>query len=156
MKDILKSIIISSILFFLFSIICGILRTELILGYVKEEIISMTRLSSYVSFFISGLIASLYLFAIMGGIYLILRVLKITPNHHLYKIAVRLFVLAYALNELAKTLIIHYSIKDYTNLTINTMESVNNLVEGTNLLMKIYVSDFACFLIATFLYILNF
>jgi hypothetical protein len=129
------------------------LKTELLLEKVDKNILSIVRLSSYTSIIVSGLTAAIYFIAMMSASYFILCLLGSNLEHSVYKQAIKWFVLFYALNEFTKLIIFSYTLKEYSNFIINSVESVEELVEKNRWIIKSYISDLITFLLALFSYV---
>lgn len=152
MKNLLKSVIISLLIYFVFSIFCGIIKNEILLYNVNKDIQSVARISSYLSLIISGLLAVLYLFIIIAISYIGLIMLRSKPLYNIYEKSTRYYISFYALNELVKLLIFIYTICNISNYTIDSVEDINKLSIEHGLKMKFYISDCITFAGAIFSY----
>ena len=152
MKNLLKSVIISLLIYFVFSIFCGIIKNEILLYNVNKDIQSVARISSYLSLIISGLLAVLYLFIIIAISYIGLIMLRSKPLYNIYEKSTRYYISFYALNELVKLLIFIYTICNISNYTIDSVEDINKLSIEHGLKMKFYFSDCITFAGAIFSY----
>ena len=152
MKNLLKSVIISLLIYFVFSIFCGIIKNEILLYNVNKDIQSVARISSYLSLIISGLLAVLYLFIIIAISYIGLIMLRSKPLYNIYEKSTRYYISFYALNELVKLLIFIYTICNISNYTIDSVEDINKLSIEHGLKMKFYISYCITFAGAIFSY----
>ncbi|MDR0619672.1 MAG: hypothetical protein LBG17_07235 [Bacteroidales bacterium] len=152
MKSLLKSVIISLLIYFVFSIFCGIIKNEILLYNVNKDIQSLARISSYLSLIISGLLAVLYLFIIIAISYIGLIMLKSKPPYNIYKKSARSYISFYVLNELVKLLIFIYTMCNISNYTIDSIETIDKLSIEYGLEMKFYISDCITFAGAIFSY----
>jgi hypothetical protein len=152
MKELLKTVTIYLICYFIFTIICGVVKTEMILLYVDKEVLSMTRLSSYVTIIISILAVIIYFIALMGASYFILWLFGSKSEYGVYSQAVKWFVLFYGLNELTKIIMIISFFKIDSNYLIDSVNSVENLLEMNKWYVKSSIVDFITFFLSLFSY----
>jgi hypothetical protein len=153
MKELLKVAVIYLILYFIFTLICGIIKVEMMLEYVDKAILPITRLSSYVSTIISILVVILYFIAITGSAYCILWLFGSKPEYGVYAKAIKWFVLFYALNELIKTIMFIGVFKIDSNYVINSVDSIDKLLNNNNWHIKSYITDCITFLFSLFSFI---
>lgn len=156
MKSSVKIIALLSLFYFLFTSICGIVKVEILLTHVDNSILSMARLSSYVTLFISILTVIVYFIAIIGVIYFLLAILGSKPEDNVYTKAIKWFILFYFLNELTKTVIFIYMATKHIDFIIDSEESMLKMMEVIKWNAVSFVVDVItyCFSVLSFSYIL--
>jgi hypothetical protein len=152
MKELLKAVTVYLICYFIFTAICGIVKTEMILSYVDKNVLSITRLSSYVAVITSILAVIIYFIAVTGASYFILWLFDSKPEYEVYREAVKWFILFYGLNELIKTIMLISFFKIESNYVINSVGSVENLLEMNKWYVKSSIVDFITFFLSLLSY----
>jgi hypothetical protein len=153
MNKLLKETTIYLIIYLVFTVICGTIKTEIILSFVEKDVLSITRLSSYVTVITSILAVITYFIALMGASYFILWLLGSKPEYNVYSQAIKWFILFYVINELIKTIMIIGFFKIDLNYVIDSVNSVEKLMEVNKWYTKSYIIDFVTFSLSLFSYI---
>lgn len=149
MKEIIKSGCIILLCYFIFTSICGIFRVESFLSYVDYDILSMARLSSYINLVISEILAMVFIVALLSGCYFIFALLKNVPDKTAFIMSVKAFITIFALDELAKLVVVIWILKGENSYTISSVDDVTNIFQESNLFYLSYIIDCFTFVCAS-------
>jgi hypothetical protein len=153
MNELLKSTIPTIFSYFIFTIVCGVIKAELLLLNIDESIAYIARISSYTTLIISGLTAVLYFIGVMAAAYFIFGILGSSPENDVYTKAVTWFVLFYAIIEFSKLIIFSYLFLDNALLIVDSSKSIEKWVEDNNWYKISYIMDLIAFISALSSYV---
>lgn len=97
------------------------------------DILSMARLSSYINLVISEILAMVFIVALLSGCYFIFALLKSVPDKTAFIMSVKVFITIFALDELAKLVVVIWILKGENSYTISSVDDVTNIFQESNL-----------------------
>lgn len=138
MNSIAKIHLLKQILFLFFiGIALGIIKVEFFISFVKEDLISRTRIISYMTLFISSIFFYIIIILAITSSYYSLEFLKLGSNFNarIFFTSIKYFIWSLILNEISKFIITIFTFK--SNSIISNDIELNSIMLSNHLWLKL-------------------